>query len=134
MKKVVQIVFVSGTQLLLSYRQNTEAFDQYWGFPSGRVEHGELPQCAAEREALEEVSVNTTTLKLIAELVDPDLPVYHYFYLCPDWVGELVNAEPKLCRELRWYDINGLPTNCTPVTYLAIDGIKRVLCDKHPRI
>ena len=133
MKNIVQIVFVSGTQLLLSYRQNTETFDQYWGFPSGRIEDGELPKCAAEREALEEVSVNTTTLKLIAELVDPNLPVYHCIYLCLEWVGELENAEPKLCRELRWFDINELPGDCTPVTYLAICKVKKALRDNQSR-
>nr|MCC4820694.1 DNA mismatch repair protein MutT [Vibrio lentus] len=31
MKNVVQLVFVSRNQLLLAFRQNTEAFDQYWG-------------------------------------------------------------------------------------------------------
>lgn len=65
MKNVVQIVFVSGNQLLLAFRQNTEAFDQYWGFPSGRIEGGESPLKAAEREAWEEASVNTRTLNLI---------------------------------------------------------------------
>lgn len=40
MKNAVQILFVSWHQLLLAYRQNNEAFDQYWGFPSGRIEGG----------------------------------------------------------------------------------------------
>ncbi|WP_286298721.1 NUDIX domain-containing protein [Vibrio apostichopi] len=129
MKNVVQIVFISGNQLLLGYRQNTEAFDQCWGFPSGRIEDGESPLNAAEREALEEVSVSTRELSLIAELVDSSMSIRHYFYLCFDWVGELENAESDLCRELRWFNINELPEECTPITYLAINKIINALRD-----
>ncbi|URM13210.1 NUDIX domain-containing protein [Vibrio splendidus] len=124
MKNVVQLVFVSRNQLLLAFRQNTEAFDQYWGFPSGRIEDGESPLDAAEREALEETSVSTNELNLAAELVDPTLPIRHYFYLCFDWVGKIENAEPNLCRELRWFNLDELPEKCTPITYVAMKKLK----------
>ncbi|MCG9751362.1 NUDIX domain-containing protein [Vibrio brasiliensis] len=127
MKNVVQIVFVSGNQLLLAFRQNTEAFGGYWGFPSGRIESGESSTSAAEREAFEETSVNTRALKFIAELDDPSLPIRHYFYLCLNWVGKIENAEPDLCGELRWFNVNELPEKCTPITYLAINEIKSAL-------
>ncbi|MGX9523078.1 NUDIX domain-containing protein [Vibrio mediterranei] len=133
MKNVVQIVFVSGSQLLLAYRQNTEAFDQYWGFPSGRVEDGEFPINAAKREALEETSVNTRALKLIVELDDPSMPIRHYFYLCFDWVGKIENAEPNLCRELRWFNVDELPEKCTPITNLVMKEIKTALRENQQR-
>ncbi|OBT01382.1 DNA mismatch repair protein MutT [Vibrio tasmaniensis] len=133
MKNVVQIVFVSGSQLLLAYRQNTEAFDKYWGFPSGRIENGESSINAAEREAFEETSVNTRALNLIAELDDPSLPIRHYFYLCLDWVGKIENAEPDLCGELRWFNVNELPEKCTPITYLVMKEIKAALRDNQQR-
>ncbi|MEZ8285403.1 DNA mismatch repair protein MutT [Vibrio splendidus] len=129
MKNVVQLVFVSRNQLLLAFRQNTEAFDQYWGFPSGRIEDGESPLDAAEREALEETSVSTKELNLAAELVDPSFPIRHYFYLCFDWVGKIENAEPNLCRELRWFNLDELPEKCTPITYVAMKKIKNALRD-----
>ncbi|UOE84590.1 NUDIX domain-containing protein [Vibrio splendidus] len=133
MKNVVQLVFVSRNQLLLAFRQNTEAFDQYWGFPSGRIEDGESPLDAAEREALEETSVSTNELNLAAELVDPTLPIRHYFYLCFDWVGKIENAEPNLCRELRWFTLDELPEKCTPITYVAMKKIKNALRDHQQR-
>lgn len=79
MKNVVQIIFVSGSKFLLGFRQNTDAFDQYWGFPSGRIEQGELPRTAAEREAREEVAVDVGNLTLFAIVSDPELPICHYF-------------------------------------------------------
>ncbi|MGR5357699.1 NUDIX domain-containing protein [Vibrio chagasii] len=118
MKNVVQIIFVSGSKFLLGFRQNTDAFDQYWGFPSGRIEQGELPRTAAEREAREEVAVDVGNLTLFAIVSDPELPICHYFYLCHEWAGDLQNAEPHLCQELRWFDRDELPENCTPITYL----------------
>ncbi|MEZ8408847.1 NUDIX domain-containing protein [Vibrio splendidus] len=133
MKNVVQLVFVSRNQLLLAFRQNTEAFDQYWGFHSGRIEDGEPPLDAAEREALEETSVSTKELNLAAELVDPTLPIRHYFYLCFDWVGKIENAEPNLCRELRWFNLDELPEKCTPITYVAMKKIKNALRDHQQR-
>ncbi|MEZ8111739.1 NUDIX domain-containing protein [Vibrio splendidus] len=133
MKNVVQLVFVSRNQLLLAFRQNTEAFDQYWGFPSGRIEDGESPLDAAEREAWEETSVSTKELNLAAELVDPSLPIRHYFYLCFDWVGKIENAEPNLCRELRWFNLDELPEKCTPITYVAMKKIKNALRDHQQR-
>ncbi|MEZ8388405.1 NUDIX domain-containing protein [Vibrio splendidus] len=133
MKNVVQLVFVSRNQLLLAFRQNTEAFDQYWGFPSGRIEDGESPLDSAEREALEETSVSTKELNLAAELVDPSLQIRHYFYLCFDWVGKIENAEPNLCRELRWFNLDELPEKCTPITYVAMKKIKNALRDHQQR-
>ncbi|CAH6880778.1 DNA mismatch repair protein MutT [Vibrio chagasii] len=118
MKNVVQIIFVSGSKFLLGFRQKTDAFDQYWGFPSGRIEQGELPRTAAEREAREEVAVDVGNLTLFAIVSDPELPICHYFYLCHEWAGDIQNAEPHLCQELRWFDRDELPENCTPITYL----------------
>ncbi|MCG9671961.1 NUDIX domain-containing protein [Vibrio chagasii] len=118
MKNVVQIIFVSGSKFLLGFRQNTDAFEQYWGFPSGRIEQGELPRTAAEREAREEVAVDVGNLTLFAIVSDPELPICHYFYLCHEWAGDIQNAEPHLCQELRWFDRDELPENCTPITYL----------------
>lgn len=131
MKNVVQIIFVSGSKFLLGFRQNTEAFDQYWGFPSGRIEQGELPRTAAEREAREEVAVDVGNLALFAIVSDPELPICHYFYLCHEWAGDIQNAEPHLCQELRWFDRDELPENCTPITYLITQQLNDTALTKN---
>ncbi|WP_255546858.1 NUDIX domain-containing protein [Moritella sp. 36] len=59
---VVQIVFIKGYQVLLSFRQNTEFLDQQWSLPGGRIELGEAPQVSAIRESLEEVGVDPINL------------------------------------------------------------------------
>ncbi|CAH7325045.1 hypothetical protein VCHA47P369_70205 [Vibrio chagasii] len=77
-----------------------------------------MPRTAAEREAREEVAVDVGNLTLFAIVSDPELPICHYFYLCHEWAGDIQNAEPHLCQELRWFDRDELPENCTPITYL----------------
>ncbi|WP_435236525.1 NUDIX domain-containing protein [Psychromonas sp. PT13] len=127
LKNVVQIIFVSKSKVLLGFRQNTEALDQLWGFPSGRIEEGELPLQAAKREALEELAVDVNDLMFLCERPDPKLDLVHYFYICESWSGELINAEPHLCREICWFDIESLPKGCTPITYLILPKVKKYI-------
>ena len=47
---VAQIVFIKGSQVLLSFRQNTEFLDLQWSLPGGRIELGETPKVSALRE------------------------------------------------------------------------------------
>jgi mutator protein MutT len=129
-RKVAQIIFTSESKVLLGFRQNTEALNQMWGFPSGRVEEGETPLLAAKREALEEVAVEVNNLTFLGELEDHKLKVIHYFYICKNWSGELINAEPDLCREVCWFNIESLPECCTPITYLILPKIKKNILNK----
>ena len=126
-KNVVQIIFVSDAKVLLGFRQNTDALDQLWGFPSGRIEFGEVPLEAAKREALEEVSVEIKELIPLCELFDTERSLLHYFYICENWFGDIKNAEPELCREVRWFDIKSLPENCTPITYSILEKLDSYL-------
>ena len=129
-KNVVQIIFVSSSKVLLGFRQNTEALDNLWGFPSSRIEKDELPLQAAKREALEEVGVEVSNLIFLGELSDPKLSKKHYFYVCDKWSGEIKNAEPNLCREVFWFDIESLPENCTPITYSILSELNKYILNK----
>ena len=124
-KRVVQIIFIRQAQVLLGFRQNTEALDQLWGFPAGRVEANESPLAAAKREALEEVSAQARQLTFLIELTDPPTKMSHHFYICTSWQGNIKNAEPHLCREVKWFDRADLPPNCTPMTYTALTHLQK---------
>lgn len=119
-RSVVQVIFIQQVQVLLGFRQNTEALDQLWGFPAGRVEANESPLAAATRESLEEVSAQAKQLEFLIELTDPTTKMSHHFYLCTSWKGDIKNAEPHLCRDVKWFDMTDLPPNCTPMTYTAL--------------
>ena len=124
---VVQILFIKNCQVLLGFRQNTEFLDLLWCFPAGRIELGETPQVSAVRESLEEVAVEPINLSFLIQLSDPNVDCQHYVYVCDDWQGDIKNAEPHLCREVRWFDIDGVPSDCTPTTPPIMAELKRYL-------
>lgn len=126
-RNVVQIIFSSTSGVLLAFRQNTEVLDKLWAFPSGRIEPGELPLQAAIRESIEELAVEPNDLTFLGELIDPIFRITHYFYLCRNWTGKIINAEPHLCREVCWFDITSFPIDCTPTTYMILPKLKRYL-------
>ncbi|QUM81521.1 NUDIX domain-containing protein [Moritella sp. 5] len=126
-QSIVQIIFIRDSLILLGFRQNTKYYDQLWGFPAGRIELGEQPQESALRESLEEVAVEPINLSFLTQLSDPNVDCQHYVYVCDDWKGEIKNAEPYLCREVCWFDIEELPTDCTPTTQSVIVELKRYL-------
>lgn len=124
---VVQIIFIKGSQILLSFRQNTEFLDLQWSLPSGRIEHGETPQVSVIRESLEEVGVEPINIIFLTQLSDPNVDCQHFVYVCDDWQGELINAEPDLCREVRWFDIEAMPSVHAPTIPPIIAALKRYL-------
>ena len=121
--QISQIIFLRGQDVLLGYRQNVQAENERWGFPSGRIEPGEAPVDAAIREAKEEVNVVVENLTALLDLNDAH-GKQHRFFLCTEWTGTLRNAEPELCREIRWFPFANLPPGCTAITYQALDLIR----------
>ncbi|WP_392339406.1 NUDIX domain-containing protein [Moritella marina] len=124
---VAQIIFVKGSQVLLAYRQNTEFLDQQWSLPGGRIEVGETPRRSALRESFEEVGVEPISLNFLIQFQDPNVACLHHVYVCDDWQGELINAEPHLCREVSWFDIEAIPDVHAPTIPPIIAALKRYL-------
>ena len=104
---------------MLGFRQNVQAENELWGFPSGKLECGELPLEAAIREAKEEVGVDIVNPKLLFSL--NDVKGYrHHFFLCLEWSGVLMNIEPELYREISWFPLKELPNNSTSIMFSAL--------------
>lgn len=116
--RIAQIIFKRGNEVLLGYRQNVQAENELWGFPSGKIELGETPLEAAIREAKEEVGVIVQGLNELFVLIDHN-GKEHHFFLCTEWSGKLVNAEPELCREISWFPLSELPSGSTNITFSA---------------
>ncbi len=128
--KIVQVLFLCNGEVALGFRQNVEAENNLWGFPSGRVEVGESFEAAAKREALEEVGVQVQSLNQLA-LINDSKGNEHKFFVCNGWRGELKNAEPELCKEIRWFSYENMPSNCTKITYAAMAELNNSHKDRH---
>lgn len=88
--------------MLLCQRPEGKRFGLLWEFPGGKVEAGESPEAALERELREELDVETRTGRVMDALrMDSrgggDLLLLFY-------ESELVRGEPRTveCRALDW--------------------------------
>ncbi|HSJ89234.1 MAG TPA: NUDIX domain-containing protein [Anaerolineales bacterium] len=127
----VHLFFLRENQILLMRRFNTGFADGQYSVPAGHLDGGETVLAAAAREALEEVGVRIKPADLCYSSVmhrrDGDERV-DFFVHVQKWGGEIVNAEPQKCDEIRWVNMDELPDNTIPYIRRALknyrEGIK----------
>ena len=62
-------IFRKGDTILLARRRPNKSLGGFWEFPGGKVEEGERPQDALQRELWEEMQVSVQVGELIVEHV-----------------------------------------------------------------
>lgn len=128
----VYVIFRDGDEVLLIRRANTGYHDGDYSLPAGHLDGGEPAVAAAAREAKEEVGV---------DIIPQDLQLVHtmhrqvdghdryghervdLFFEAAKWRGELKNAEPQKCDELKWSPLKNLPKNMIPEVHFALERI-----------
>ena len=82
-------------QVLLAQRPAGKAYAGYWEFPGGKLEPGETPRDALDRELMEELGI--TVLRAAPWLVQryryPHAHVELHFFRVMEWVGDLVGHD-----------------------------------------
>lgn len=77
-------------------------FEGMWEFPGGKIEPGERPEDALQREIQEELGIDITINRLLCT-TDYDYPSFHltmHCYLCEIKSGEIELREHKSARWL----------------------------------
>ena len=119
----VHLLFFRENQILLSRRYNTGFRDGEYSVPAGHLDGNETVLAAAAREAEEEIGVQIeakdTVFSSVMHRIEDDERV-DFFIHVHNWLGEPFNAEPEKCDDLRWVDINQLPTNTIPYIRQAL--------------
>jgi 8-oxo-dGTP diphosphatase len=127
----VYVIFRKGNEVLLLKRANTGYRDGWYSLPSGHIEPNENPTQAAIREVAEEVGVAIKRQDLqfahvqhrMAE--EKDHERVDYFFQVRKWQGEVANAEPDKCDELKWSTIDTLPSNVVPEVASVLKSVAR---------
>jgi len=123
------LLFRRGNKAAFIRRQNTGWYDGYYALPGGKVEPGESFTQAAIREAKEEVGIDLKTedlnILLVAHLKGVDGGIWvNVIFEAKQWEGDLINAEPHHSSELVWQDIDNLPKNTVPNTFIYLEALK----------
>lgn len=118
------LFFVRDGKILLARRVNTGYRDGEYSVPAGHIEEGEFATEAAIREAREEVGVEIAPEDLrpahITHRHCGDHERIDFFFAVERWVGEIINAEPEKCDDIRWCAFDTLPENIVPYIREAI--------------
>ena len=124
---------------LLVINENNEVLMQLrsdfnsWDFPGGTMEINETIEESAKRELKEETNLEAEELKLLDVFSGEDiyrkypsgdeLYVVSVLYEIRKFTGEL-KINDNESKKLKWFKINDLPKELSPVTKKCIDRIK----------
>ncbi len=111
----VHLFLLDKENILLLKRHNTGYEDGKYSVVAGHLDGNEDIYKAMIREAKEEagIDIETKDIKIVQVMhrKQTNEERIDYFFCCNKWKGEIKNAEPEKCSELKWFPINNLPEN-----------------------
>ncbi len=116
-------------EILFQKRQNTGYCDGFYDLSaSGHVDANESMKHAMCREAKEElgIDINEEDLEFICMIHKNSNGCVYYngYFKANKWIGEPIVNEPTKNGELKWFDINNLPSNIVDDRVIAIENYK----------
>ncbi len=123
------LIIRHGSHILIQKRSDTvESWPNFWAFPGGKVDDGEMMRAAALREASEEVGIIGHQDDIKAETIVMFQTIQGtkivYFGLVENYENAPAIIEPDLASDLAWFSINDLPT---PMIPHHISGLNAIL-------
>jgi 8-oxo-dGTP pyrophosphatase MutT (NUDIX family) len=117
--------------------------DGYWSDHGGCVEVGEAVEDAAKRELFEETGLTAKSLELIGVYSGKEMLhtypngdkayIVAISYLCEDFCGEPL-TETDETSGLRWFPLDALPENISPLVKLTFPGFLEKIKKKYGHV
>lgn len=116
-------------EILFQKRKNTGYCDGYYDLSaSGHIDDNESMKRAMCREAKEElgIDIKEEDLEFVCIIhINFNGRIYYNGYFKTDrWCGEPIINEPEKNEELKWFNINNLPSNIVNDRMIAIQNYK----------
>ena len=116
-----------GKKYVFATQRGYGEFKDGWEFPGGKIESGETPQTALQREIREELATQISVGEKIAT-IEYDYPTFHLSMQC--FVCEVVSGKLELLEHenAAWltkenlYSVNWLPADIT-----ILDAVEELL-------
>ncbi|MDA9643111.1 (deoxy)nucleoside triphosphate pyrophosphohydrolase [bacterium] len=112
-------------KVLIAQRQKDKFMKDYWEFPGGKLEDGELPNECLIREIREELNIDISdscfTPITFTTFDYPNFSVIIFLYICREWEGVIQANEGqslKWCRPNDLFKIKMLPADISLISYL----------------
>ncbi len=112
-------------EILLQLRNDNKC----WAYPGGGINVDEVAEDAAVRELYEETGLKANKIELFNVFSGKDMHFIYpngdevsnvdIVYICKDYSGVL-RPDHLECNELRFFPINGLPDNISPLALRAL--------------
>lgn len=99
--EVVAAIIIDGEKIFATQRGYGE-FKDGWEFPGGKMEQGETPKQALQREIREELTIEIEVGELF-DTIEYDYPSFHltlHCFLCTIKSGEMILKEHEAARWL----------------------------------
>lgn len=111
--------------VFLAWRDAEKHQGDCYEFPGGKVDAGETPRDALERELLEEVGIKVSTSKKLTELSYdyPEKTVLLHVFLVTDFLGEPHGAEGQ---KVQWVSVDTLSTLSFPAANVPLVRMARL--------
>ena len=115
-----------GDPIIFATQRGYGDFKGGWEFPGGKIEEGETPQEALQREIMEELNTEIKVGELV-DTIEYDYPTFHLSMAC-FWAevisGALVLKEHEAAKWLTKEELDSV--EWLPADVTLIEGLKRV--------
>jgi 8-oxo-dGTP diphosphatase len=110
MKRVVAALILEGEKILVCQRTRHQTMPLKWEFPGGKIEPGEQPRDALQRELNEELGIDATIGEEVARIrheYKNGAAVELRFFAVREYKGEIEN---RIFKDMRWAGRSELPS------------------------
>lgn len=124
------LIIRHGSHVLLQKRSDmVDSWPNFWAFPGGKLDDGELFREAAIRETREEIGiiVNPADIKQEVMVAHRTITGVKTIYIGQVEIYENSPAilESDLATDLAWFPITELPSPMIPIHQAALDAIEK---------